>query len=322
MSTILEPLEQALAADVTAPFFEVTYTPDAQGNGTIQIPVSISSDGASLAVKCPPVAIPIGTWNLVWDFTLDPNVPPVLISISQLLDIPEFVSVAIPPPTQPIDSSQLLPVTATVKNQLQPRTKPDVSTEESFNGFGYWIRVDCESLNPALHNSSLAVVQDLARAEPGGPKSFTLAYTMDPVSGSRLKIPVFAWLAAGDVFVAKAPPAALPIGPWTIEWDFKYDPIPAEEIELSVLGLENVADFFALNSGPKQTSPTSCEALATNLLEPAPLPETTSSVPPPASQQLTAFAYFLHVTYNRAGLLAALAIWDPSIAVVQDPIVG
>jgi len=102
--------------------------------------------------------------------------------------------VTIPPPSQSIDSSQLLQVTATVVNTLQPRPKLDLSTSESFNGFGYWIRVDCESLNPTLHSSSLAVVQDQLLVDPAGPQSFTLTYTMDPVKGNRLTIPVFAWL--------------------------------------------------------------------------------------------------------------------------------
>src|SRR4051794_25587944 len=223
MLAIMEPLESALDADATAATFEVTYTPDAQGNGTIQIPVSISSDGVSLAVKCPPVAIPIGIWNLAWNFTLDSNVPPVLISISQLLDMPDFDSVEIQPPTQPMSCSQLLQVTATVVNQVPKRQtqtwEEDLSTQQIFNGFGYWIQASCASLNPALHNSSMAMVQDQFLDHAGGPSSFTLVYTMDPVNGNRLNIPAFVWAVDG-VFVAKAPPAALPIGLWSIVWDF------------------------------------------------------------------------------------------------------
>jgi hypothetical protein len=324
MLTLLDPMEPALDADATAATFEVTYTPDAQGNGTIQIPVSISSDGVSLAVKCPPVAVPIGTWNLVWDFTLDSNVPPVLISISQLLGIPEFVSVTIQPPARAIDSSQLLQVTATVVNQLPPRQtktwQEDLSTHQIFNGFGYWLQVSCASLNPALHNSSMAIVQDQFLDSAGGPPSFTLAYTMDPVNGNRLNIPVFV-RPVGDLFVAKAPPAALPIGGWRIVWDFTG--LPTGLVALNVLGLADVTNFFEVHPAEStlSTLSTSCTAGTTNLL-PIPVPlSDPSSLPEPNSQQVTAFGYFLHVV-QEGNLLSFLTAWDPSIAVVQDPIVG
>ena len=103
MLALMDPHVTALGADAAATTFDVTYTVDEKGNQTLQIPVSVTSDGSSLAVQCPPVAVPIGTWNLHWNFTLDPtNVPPVLISISQLMEIPGYISVKAQPPAQPV----------------------------------------------------------------------------------------------------------------------------------------------------------------------------------------------------------------------------
>src|SRR4051812_1094840 len=108
---------------------------------------------------------------------------------------------------------------------------------------------------------------------------------MDPVNGNRLNIPAFVWAVDG-VFVAKAPPAALPIGLWSIVWDFTG--LPTGEFALNVLGLADVTNFFAVNSQSASTfstTSTSCSALTTNSL-PIPVPfSEQGSLPEPSSQQ-------------------------------------
>ena len=333
MLALMEPLKPALDADEAATTCDVTYAMNAEEFRTIQIPVSVSFDGAKFDMQCPPVAIPTGTWTLEWNFTTDSTVPEI-ISISELMPVPEL-SVS----TQPtrIHSLQWR---ATCVNNLTPPNKSDASLPlptaavQPINGCGYYIQVQSAPGSPdsALRNFTLAAVQTEILIEAG--ESFKVTYPrhlgqLATEETPQITVSVSVSLSPDSPkFVIKCPPAALPIGSWNIVWNFDLPVgMRSDDVAINLSTLVDVTNYFGVGSQPVQSSanPTEYGATGTNQLpSPVPLPNTTP-LPGPISQPMSAFGYSIKVAASdqraRVGWIQP-ATHDPSIAVVQDPIVG
>jgi len=118
----------------------------------------------------------------------------------------------------------------------------------------------------------------------------------------------------------------LPIGNWSIVWNFSYASTIDRAVGVSLSQLVDVTNYFTVTGQPTPalTNPSQCAASGTNILGiPLPLPAPSQGTPPPFSQPITAFGYYIEVKdagRERASINSV--IYDPSIAVVQDPIVG
>ncbi len=307
MLTLLEPVTPAQDASAVAVSFDVTYTVEASGNGTISIPVSVSSEGV---VQLPPVAVPIGTWTLSWNLVNAPG--DSFLAIGTLTEIEKVLTVL----EQPTLQSNLQWM-AKVNNQFKPASsvapasQPPESAGRPANGFGYWVQVTLPGRPPAHAHQSLAVIQGKI---DGTATTLVVSYLMDPSGENRITIPVVVSQDASGIIVVQAPPVALPAQQWTLYWEFRG-------LSLSSVKLGKLlpAQSFAPGPGPASLF-APLRATVTNTSQEMPS-QPVPTFPEPFSQQTDGLGYYFGLQGTKENLFDYM-VHDPSIAVVQDPIVG
>jgi hypothetical protein len=317
MLTLLEPVEPILAATAVPVTFDVTYTVDAGGNGTISIPVSVSSKGI---VQLPPAAIPIGTWTLIWDFANLPSDSSTCIS--NLLELSGFLSVLEQPAQSSSSNSQW---TARVTNLLPPllslfaaseTTPPLPSVPRLANGFGYWAQVG--GSDPV--HQSLAVTQ--GRIDGKGPStSLTVSYKLDPSGEGKNSISVPVYVSFDGSVIVQAPPVALPMTQWTLYWDFTIDSNLSAAIGKFCPG----PNFEVMEQqAPPDGAFLSPQGWSATVNNSVPVAGSLSSIgfPEPFCQQTSGVGYYFRIINEGSDAKYPVMFHDPSIAVVQDPIVG